>query len=385
MVKWGQICNLIHGLKPVLMMVVASAAFAGVNIFYKLAANDGMSLRVIIAYRLIFASAFTVPVALLLERSIWNCIPKLNFKMLFLAFLSGLCGGSLCQNLFVESLVLTSATFTSAMFNLVPAVTFVLATSIGSEKLGIRTRAGKAKVLGTLIGIIGAMLLTLYKGVEIKIWSTHVDLLHHAGVRHMASSNAGKRLIGSLLTLGSCLSYALWLIVQAKISKEYPCQHSNAALMCVMGAIQAVVFALCMEKDSDQWKLGWNIRLLTVAYSGIVGSGLMVTMTSWCVHIRGPLFVSVFTPLSVVAVAVAASLILDEKLHLGSVLGATLIVCGLYAVLWGKGKEMKKQSQLVPAANTSKESESIEISITSPNEEIKELNDSRKGDQVLPN
>ena len=71
MVKWGQLCNLIHGLKPVLMMVVASAAFAGVNIFYKLAANDGMSLRVIIAYRLIFASAFTVPVALLLERSIW--------------------------------------------------------------------------------------------------------------------------------------------------------------------------------------------------------------------------------------------------------------------------------------------------------------------------
>lgn len=60
-------------------------------------------------------------------------------------------------------------------------------------------------------------------------------------------------------------------------------------------------------------------------------------------------------------------------------------MCGLYAVLWGKGNEMKKQSQLVPAANTSKESESIEISITSPNEEIKELNDSRKGDQVLPN
>lgn len=51
------------------------------------------------------------------------------------------------------------------------------------------------------------------------------------------------------------------------MSEEYPCQFSSTALMCVMGAIQAVVFALCMEKDWSQWKLGWNIRLLTVAYS----------------------------------------------------------------------------------------------------------------------
>lgn len=31
-----------------------------------------------------------------------------------------------------------------------------------------------------------------------------------------------------------------------------------------------------------------------------------------------------------------------------SVLGAMLIVLGLYFVLWGKGKEMKKKVQLAP-------------------------------------
>lgn len=51
------------------------------------------------------------------------------------------------------------------------------------------------------------------------------------------------------------------------MSEEYLCQYSSTALMCVMGAIQAVIFALCMEKDWSQWKLAWNIRLLTVAYS----------------------------------------------------------------------------------------------------------------------
>lgn len=68
MTKLGQICNLGHGLKPALMMVVVQVAFAGVNVFYKLAANDGMSLRVIVAYRFTFATAFMVPSALILER-----------------------------------------------------------------------------------------------------------------------------------------------------------------------------------------------------------------------------------------------------------------------------------------------------------------------------
>lgn len=35
-----------------------------------------------------------------------------------------------------------------------------------------------------------------------------------------------------------------------------------------------------------------------------------------------------------------------------SIIGAVLIVCGLYMVLWGKSKEMKKNNQLVPPHNT---------------------------------
>lgn len=41
-------------------------------------------------------------------------------------------------------------------------------------------------------------------------------------------------------------------------------------------------------------------------------------------------------------------------------------MCGLYAVLWGKGKEMKKITQLVPAKINGESSKSIEIVITSP-------------------
>lgn len=57
------------------------------------------------------------------------------------------------------------------------------------------------------------------------------------------------------------------MILQAKMSKEYHGHYSSTALMSLMGAIQATVFALCVEKDWSQWRLGWNIRLLTAAYS----------------------------------------------------------------------------------------------------------------------
>lgn len=64
------VCNVVQGLKPVLLMVMVQITFAGVNVFYKLAVNDGMSLRVVVAYRFVFATVFIAPLALIVERFI---------------------------------------------------------------------------------------------------------------------------------------------------------------------------------------------------------------------------------------------------------------------------------------------------------------------------
>ncbi|XP_031272911.1 WAT1-related protein At1g68170-like [Pistacia vera] len=126
--------------------------------------------------------------------------------------------------------------------------------------------------------------------------------------------------------------------------KKYPCKYSSTALMCTAAAIQATIYALFTETDPSKWKLGWNIRLLSAVYKGAVATGLMVVVMAWCVRIKGPLFVSIFNPLSLVFVALIGSLILNEKLHMGSIIGSVFIIIGLYAVLWGKGREMKKKT-----------------------------------------
>lgn len=62
------IWNGLQGLKPVMLMVLVQLAYAAVNVLYKLAINDGMTVKVATAYRLAFGSAFTVPLALISER-----------------------------------------------------------------------------------------------------------------------------------------------------------------------------------------------------------------------------------------------------------------------------------------------------------------------------
>lgn len=60
--------NVLHKLKPTILMVFVQFAFAGANVLYKLAVNDGMSSKVLVAYRFLFATAFIVPLALIFER-----------------------------------------------------------------------------------------------------------------------------------------------------------------------------------------------------------------------------------------------------------------------------------------------------------------------------
>lgn len=98
------------------------------------------------------------------------------------------------------------------------------------ERLAWNTAAGKAKVLGTMLGIGGAMILTFYKGLEIQPWNTNINLLetttthlHHSGLPQ--NEHGGHRyVVGAALSLASCLCYSLWLIVQVTSAIDLPTQ-----------------------------------------------------------------------------------------------------------------------------------------------------------------
>jgi hypothetical protein len=87
---------------------------------------------------------------------------------------------------------------------------------------------------------------------------------------------------------------------------------------------------------------------------GIVTSSIAYYVQGLVIQKTGPVFASAFSPLMMIIVAVMGSFILAEKLYLGAVLGAVLIVMGLYLVLWGKHKEsqdMEEEAMDLPVAS----------------------------------
>ncbi|KAL4182703.1 hypothetical protein AMTRI_Chr11g151550 [Amborella trichopoda] len=354
----------LKSLKPIALMVAVQVGFAGMNIFYKLAINAGMDLRVLVAYRFAIGAAFLGPIAFFLERKIR---PKLTWTVLFQTFLCGLFGGTMNQNLYAAGMKLTSATFVCAMTNVIPAVTFILALFFRLEEVAIGTISSQAKVVGTLVGVGGAMLMTFYKGLAIHMQSSSVQLMNASSPLSPHKPGNG-HVIGSLLVVASCFSFAIWLIIQAKLSEKFPAYYSSTALMCFMAAVQSFCYAKIMNRSWSAWKLGWDVKLLTVVYAGVVVSALLVSMMSWCIRRRGPLFVSMFNPLMLILVAIAGSLFLGETLHLGNILGSILIIAGLYMVLWGKNKEMKMDEAQLPVTEPSHDS--VKEGSTSPDHPI---------------
>ncbi|CAM8937692.1 unnamed protein product [Rhodiola kirilowii] len=337
--------------KFIVLMALVQFVHSAVNVLNKLAAaDDDMNLmRILVAYIMMFAAATTVPPSLVFE--IRKSFPKITWRVIVLSSVIALLGETLNLNMYVAS---TSSTFASAMTNLVPVITFLLAASFRLEKWGTAKL-----VIGTLIEFCGAAVLTFYKGVEINILPVIIDFMHHDhGLQHH------NNILGVVCY---CFSTALSLIIHDKLTKIYPYPWTSTALISLMALVQSVVFALCTERDMSQWRLGWDIRLLAVAFSGIFAYGLAKVVVAYCVQLKGPLFVSVFSPLTFVFVAIAGSLVLDEKLHLGSIIGFILIVGGLLVMIWGKSKET---TQVLTNVETVDHSANIEEEIEMANTPI---------------
>ncbi|XP_058747092.1 WAT1-related protein At1g68170-like isoform X1 [Vicia villosa] len=97
-------------------------------------------------------------------------------------------------------------------------------------------------------------------------------------------------------------------------------------------------------------------------------------VTAWCVRKKGPVYASAFSPLNLLIVAIAASLLLDETLYVGSVIGGVLIVGGLYMVLWAKSKEtnfiaqeFERSTEVVVMSKTLDHDLVTEAAIAEPN------------------
>ncbi|GMJ15179.1 Usually multiple acids move in and out Transporters 17 [Hibiscus trionum] len=328
------LCKVINKVKPYIAIVSLQFGYAGMYIISLVSFKHGMSNFVLTTYRHLVATIVIAPFAFVLERKIR---PRMTLPVFLRILALGFLEPVLDQNLYYLGMKNTSATYSSAFVNMLPAVTFILAMIFRLEKMNLKKIRSVAKIVGTAITVAGAMVMTLYKGPV-------VDFIKSGGAEHhgSATESAHKHWVsGTIMVLGSILSWASYFILQSFTLNKYPAELSLTAWICFVGMIEDGIVALIMVRDLSAWKVGWDSRLLAAAYSGIVCSGIAYYVQGVVIRERGPVFLTSFSPLCMIITAALGTFVLAEKVHLGSILGAIIIVSGLYTVVWGKSKEGK--------------------------------------------
>ncbi|XP_027092895.1 WAT1-related protein At1g43650-like [Coffea arabica] len=317
--------------KPCIVMVIIQFIYTGMSLFSKAAIAEGMKPSIFVAYRQALATLALAPFAIFFESQKSH---PLSLNVLCKMFLVSLCGVTLSLNLYYAGMNYTSATFATAMTNNLPIIVFIMAVCLRIESLSITQWHGMAKVLGAVTCLSGAMVITFYKGPA--LYSEYGKEASHNSSRTYTKEEWIK---GSLLMLGANLTWAIWLIMQAPILKQYPAKLRLTTLQCCFSCVISTVYSAAVERNISSWKLGWDVNLFSVAYCGIVVTGLSYWLQVWVVEKRGPVFTSIFSPIALLLTAIFSAMIFKETLHCGSVLGAVLLVAGLYSFLWGKNKE----------------------------------------------
>eukprot|EP00246_Nothoceros_aenigmaticus_P012187 TRINITY_DN3650_c0_g1_i2.p1 TRINITY_DN3650_c0_g1~~TRINITY_DN3650_c0_g1_i2.p1 ORF type:complete len:255 (+),score=11.50 TRINITY_DN3650_c0_g1_i2:530-1294(+) len=153
--------NLWERLRLPLVLATVQTVFAGMVVLSRVALNNGVSVLTYNFYRSLIALVVLAPLAAIFER---ENRPPLNGRILFRIFILAFLGLTASQSLFLLGISLTSASFGATLQNVVPVFTFVIALAMRVEQIHLNRRHGWAKILGTLVCVLGAATMAIYKG-----------------------------------------------------------------------------------------------------------------------------------------------------------------------------------------------------------------------------
>ncbi|XP_022016118.1 WAT1-related protein At5g40230 isoform X2 [Helianthus annuus] len=292
---------------PFAGMMIVEFILVGGNTLYKSASVQGIDSYVFTFYVFLIGFIFLLPCIFILHRYMSQIFGYIGLKY-------------------------GSPTLSSIMSNLSPAFTFVLAFFFSMEKVHLRSYTSQAKIIGTLLSISGAITATVYSGPSLLSTSMNTDWI-----------------IGGILLASQYFLLSFALVAQAKILVEYSVDLIVVFVFGISGLLVAGLGALIMARDLESWKLRPDVVLATILYMGFTSGFFNVVVQIWVLRVKGPVYVAMFKPLTIVIAVCMGVLILGDSLQLGSVLGGCIITIGFYVVVWGKAKEDNESASTISA------------------------------------
>lgn len=163
----------------------------------------GLDPLFLVTFGSLCTGILTFPFAFNLERKKWPS--QLSNRLVLQFVLLSLGGVTLFQALMLHGMKMTSPAIASAMPNLAPGFIFVVAGCLRFERVDFRCHYTRAKILGTLLCLGGAITMSILQSPAAPSGRRSPDLKSHQDW-----------VIGCLCLLGAVLVLSATIILQAQ-------------------------------------------------------------------------------------------------------------------------------------------------------------------------
>ncbi|XAR65035.1 hypothetical protein NMG60_11008985 [Bertholletia excelsa] len=337
--------EVLEDVMPCMVVVVMEACAIGLTILASTVMAKGMSPFVFVVYTNALASVLLLPSSFFphLRKH-----PFVSLPILTRIFFLGMTGIVIAQNLASVGLSYSSPILACGMGNLIPSFSFLLPVILRVTKFDWRRSSDRAKLMGTLISILGAVSITLYRGPVIRkhSYSSSSHLLIQSVQRlFIFSSTHENWLLGAILLAAASFAFSAWNIIQIGTLKHCPEPMEIASAYTLAGTVQTAILSVITERNPSAWRLKLDMEILAIVLTAVFGSVIRSRLQLWCVKVKGPLYVSLFKPLGIPISTLCGCVFFAESFHYGSIMGAAMVGTGYYTMMWGHTLEDEEPNE----------------------------------------
>ncbi|XP_019100114.1 PREDICTED: WAT1-related protein At3g28070-like [Camelina sativa] len=280
-------------------MLAIETTGIGLSTLFKVATAKGLNIYPFIGYSYILASLLLLPSLFFTNRS--RTLPPLSLSILCKIGLQGFLGSIYVITGYV-GIKYSNPTLGSAMGNISPALTFILAVIFRMEKVSFKERSSVAKVMGTILSLTGALVVIFYHGPHVFVASS-LPYVNFRISPSLSSSNSDWLIRGALFTIQG-IFVSVSFILQAHIMSQYPAAFTVSFLYTLCVSFVTTTIGLVVEKNNPSvWIIHFDITLITIVTMAIITSVYYV-IHSWTVRHEGPVYLAIFKPLSILIAVV---------------------------------------------------------------------------------